>query len=75
VTEGLLVANPPYGLRLGGGVYRKLKRKLTREFSGWRWGVIECGKRGAGTLGLEGESVLEFSGGGLKLRLLSGRPA
>jgi putative N6-adenine-specific DNA methylase len=40
--SGLLVANPPYGIRIGdsGKVYGKIKRLLSGEFSGWRYGVV-----------------------------------
>lgn len=73
--SGLLVANPPYGIRLGGGVYGKLKRALRGEFRGWRWGIIECGKPGSGRLGIDSAPTLEFSGGGLGLRLIAGNPS
>ncbi|TLN14115.1 hypothetical protein FDZ71_08115, partial [bacterium] len=47
---GLLVANPPYGIRLGksGEVYGKLLKILREPFGGWRSGIIAPrGKAGA----------------------------
>lgn len=71
--SGLLVANPPYGLRLGGNAYKKLARLLTGPFFNWRWGVIECRKSGSHELRLDGHEALDFSSGGLRLRLLAGK--
>ena len=72
LPTGLLVANPPYGLRLKGGAYGDLRDMLRGDFAAWRWGIVEWRKEGAGRLGIDPGSTMDFSGGGLRLRLLEG---
>lgn len=70
--KGLLVANPPYGVRLGGRAYAHLAEALSGPFASWRWGVVECRKPHTGRLNLQGDAPLEFTGGGLPLKLVTG---
>jgi len=44
-TTGLVVLNPPYGRRIkaakgGGKLYRRIWKKLSRDFHGWKFAVI-----------------------------------
>ncbi|PLX45133.1 MAG: RNA methyltransferase [Deltaproteobacteria bacterium] len=65
---GLLVANPPYGVRLGraGEVYGKIAHLLAGSFKGWRWGVIEL-RRGKGKRLSGAAECIDFTSGGLAL--------
>lgn len=54
LSGGLVVANPPYGERIGRGddlpmLYRSLGRRLLEQFSGWQAAILT----GHGGLGLE----------------------
>ena len=72
---GLLIANPPYGERLGAdqdlaGLYTELGDVLRTRFVGWRAALFtgnpELGKR----MGLRAEKVHSFHNGPLECRLL-----
>jgi len=72
---GLLIANPPYGERLGAdedlaGLYTELGEVLRTHFVGWRAALFtgnpELGKR----MGLRAEKVHSFHNGPLECRLL-----
>ena len=74
-VEGLLVANPPYGERLGeerelAELYRQLGDCLKRSFGGWRAAVFtgnpELGKR----MGLRAHKRYRLYNGALPCRLL-----
>lgn len=72
---GLVVANPPYGERLGGdtdlpALYARLGTLLKERFAGWRAAVFtgnpELGKR----LGLRAQRMHTFYNGALECKLL-----
>ena len=74
-ASGLLIANPPYGERLGtaeelAGFYAELGEVLKTRFGGWRAALLtgnpELGKR----MGLRAEKVHSFHNGPLDCRLL-----
>ncbi len=74
-APGLLIANPPYGERLGtaeelAGFYAELGEVLKARFGGWRAALFtgnpELGKR----MGLRAEKVHSFHNGPLDCRLL-----
>ncbi|MEI2741288.1 MAG: bifunctional 23S rRNA (guanine(2069)-N(7))-methyltransferase RlmK/23S rRNA (guanine(2445)-N(2))-methyltransferase RlmL [Candidatus Competibacter sp.] len=74
-TPGLLIANPPYGERLGeqdewSSLYTQLGELLKNRFAGWRAAVFtgapELGKR----MGLRAEKTHVFHNGPLECRLL-----
>ena len=74
-ASGLLIANPPYGERLGAdedlaGFYTELGEVLRTRFVGWRAALFtgnpELGKR----MGLRAEKVHRFHNGPLECRLL-----
>ncbi|HSH71129.1 MAG TPA: hypothetical protein VK997_14505, partial [Deferrisomatales bacterium] len=74
--RGLLVANPPYGRRLGDGVaaYRALGRALRGPLRGWRWAVVVPGKEAQRALGLMASASYPFRNGGIRLRFELGEP-
>ena len=72
---GLLIANPPYGERLGerdelATLYRQIGERLKAGFGGWRAAILtgnpELGKR----MGLRAEKTHVFYNGPLECRLL-----
>ncbi len=74
-APGLLIANPPYGERLGtaeelAGFYAEFGEVLKTRFGGWRAALFtgnpELGKR----MGLRAEKVHSFHNGPLDCRLL-----
>jgi putative N6-adenine-specific DNA methylase len=73
---GLVVANPPYGKRVGEaedlpGLYRALGATLRRGFSGWRAAVILPDDAAlVKALDLPGARSLPVRNGGLRCRLL-----
>jgi putative N6-adenine-specific DNA methylase len=67
--RGLLIANPPYGIRIGDSrqVYGKIKRMLTGAFAGWRYGVVAPqGAKNALPAGADVEET-RFLNGGMEL--------
>ncbi len=73
--QGILVANPPYGRRLGRGeeACATLGRALRGPFRAWRWAVVVAGGEMERSLGLEPQAHHSFRSGGLRLRLAVGR--
>ncbi|MFP2925765.1 hypothetical protein ACLESO_11215 [Pyxidicoccus sp. 3LG] len=73
---GLVVANPPYGKRVGEaedlpGLYRALGATLRQAFSGWRAAVILPDDTAlVKALDLPGARSLPVRNGGLRCRLL-----
>ena len=73
--SGLVVANPPYGRRLGdpraaARLYRDLGRGLRAHFSGWRAAVLVPGRLDAGrALGLLVSEQFPLRNGGLPVTL------
>ena len=78
LPPGLVVLNPPYGLRLTSGsdtrsFYKRISAKLRQSFSGWRAGVILPQRSLADLFTyFHGSNQAAFEHGGLKLWLLSG---
>ncbi len=78
---GLLVANPPYGKRVGEGVdlpglYRALGATLRKGFGGWRVALLVPQDPGLiQALGLSEAQALPLRNGGLACRLLLARLA
>jgi putative N6-adenine-specific DNA methylase len=77
---GLVVANPPYGKRVGEaedlpGLYRALGHTLRQGFAGWRAAVILPDDAAlVKALGLPGARSLPVRNGGLRCRLLLAGP-
>lgn len=68
--RGLLVANLPYGERLGNpreiaSLYRGIGRTIRERFGGWRIGLLVPDAPVAGELGLEREGALRVRNGAI----------
>lgn len=66
--SGLVVLNPPYGLRLGKDLdierlYKEIGKKLSADFKGWRTGIIYPEKRLGNALNLRLSPMPLFHGG------------
>ncbi len=74
-VPGLVVANPPYGERLGDpeslvGLYQEFGNRLRREFLGWHAGVLLAQKSHAGALGLKPSARRPVFNGPIECRFL-----
>lgn len=75
VGPGLVVANPPYGRRLGDpralpALYRQLGRVLRQRFRGWRAAVVVPDPRLASAFHLDVTASHRLAHGGLTVTLL-----
>ncbi len=77
---GLVIINPPYGVRLGdvkklSALYKSLGTVLMREFSGWRVGIVTNTDKLAKATGLPFvENPMRFDHGGIKVSLYQTDP-
>ena len=74
-TKGLLVANPPYGERLGHeselpALYNLLGEKLAGQCRGWKAAVITSNPQLGRSIGLRAEKINVLYNGALKCQLL-----
>src|SRR5262249_37523816 len=72
---GLLIANPPYGQRLGNPraaaeLQRALGARLRSHFRGWRIALLLPRAVAARTLGLDAARSIPLQNGGLRVQLL-----
>ncbi|RMG13459.1 MAG: class I SAM-dependent RNA methyltransferase, partial [Deltaproteobacteria bacterium] len=76
---GLVVANPPYGGRIGRGTaasaYRALGEAMRGALAGWRLAFVTPHPRLAAATGLELRPGPTLPSGGLRLRLYTWDPA
>ena len=75
VGSGLVVANPPYGRRLGNprafpALYRQLGRVLRQRFRGWRAAVVVPDPRLASAFRIDVTASHRLAHGGLTVTLL-----
>jgi putative N6-adenine-specific DNA methylase len=75
---GLILTNPPYGHRLGGGgelkpLYAAIGQVMRERFSGWRIGLVTANPSLAKATGLKLEAGAPVPHGGLKVQLWQGR--
>lgn len=68
--SGLLVANLPYGERIGAISLREVGRTLRERFAGWRAALLLPAAAPAKELGLTPERVFALRNGALDVRLL-----
>ena len=74
---GLLIANPPYGVRVGEAnslrnLYASLGQ-LTREtFPGWRLALVSANEELERQIGIDLQTQLSTSNGGIRIRILTG---
>ena len=72
---GLVIANPPYGIRLGNeaelvSLYRRIGMVLKTEFCGWQAGLITGNPELGKTMGLRASKQYRFYNGPIPSRLL-----
>ncbi len=72
---GLVVANPPYGERLGGGsdlpgLYNRLGGTLKKHFPGWRAAVLTGNPELGKSLGLRARKIHTLFNGAIECKLL-----
>lgn len=75
LSPGLVLANPPYGERLGdseklGVLYAALGRWLRNEFAGWQAGIITGNLDLAKQMGIRARKMNTFYNGALECKLL-----
>lgn len=75
---GLVVLNPPYGVRVAANVqlaslYHRMGEALRRDYPGWRVAAIGPDKALAGRLAKGIEELTSFKTGGLQVRLWIGQ--
>ncbi|MBN1957519.1 MAG: bifunctional 23S rRNA (guanine(2069)-N(7))-methyltransferase RlmK/23S rRNA (guanine(2445)-N(2))-methyltransferase RlmL [Desulfuromonadales bacterium] len=74
-NKGLVVANPPYGERLGSeadlaGLYNQLGEKMAGHCRGWHAAVITSSKQLGRSIGLRADKINVLYNGALKCQLL-----
>jgi putative N6-adenine-specific DNA methylase len=72
---GLIIINPPYGIRLGtrkGGIElsSQILKQLEQHYKGWRFALFSPEKRGFERTKLRGDKTI-IDHGGLKLVLFT----
>ncbi len=76
---GLLIANLPYGERIGGGIipglYREIGRTLKQHFSKWRVALLVPAEAPASSLGLKPDREIPLMNGALPVKLLITNPS
>jgi putative N6-adenine-specific DNA methylase len=75
VASGLLIANPPYGVRLGErdglrDLYSRFARVHRDRFPGWDLAVLSADRRLDGQLRLPLDEAWQATNGGIRVRLL-----
>lgn len=76
--KGLVIANPPYGGRIGNkkllyGLYGSFGTVLKERFAGWRVGVVTSEAGLARAMGIKTEPGPVIDHGGIRVRLYQGR--
>ena len=75
-TPGLLIANPPYGARMGKKMnletlYRTLGDRLKRHFSGWAAGVFTADPEPVKKMGIRARKQYQLFNGPIPCKLLN----
>jgi len=75
VRTGLLIANPPYGERLGNinelaPLYNQLGQVMAQQCQGWQGGVITSEKELGRAIGLRADKINVLYNGAIKCQLL-----
>ncbi len=76
--RGLLIMNPPYGLRLGSGedpatIFHAIGRRLATAWRGWRFGIVLPDQGLTRAIGLPFDDMLRLPHGGLAIAVVRGR--
>lgn len=76
IPPGLLVLNPPYGKRIGGGghsLYKKLGAHIRKAFQGWRFAIVAPDRSQATSLNLPSLRLWNIVHGGMPVWVAFGR--
>jgi putative N6-adenine-specific DNA methylase len=76
--RGLIIANPPYGKRIGAQdelmtLYREFGDRLRKSCIGWNFGLVIADERYQKALGLQASHRLAFSNGGIRVEFMMGK--
>jgi putative N6-adenine-specific DNA methylase len=75
---GLLIANPPYGVRVGEtdalrNLYAALGRTARARCPGWTVALLSADRKLEGQVGIDFDEAFRTSNGGIPVRLVTGR--
>ena len=78
LRKGLLVLNPPYGIRLsagGAGLYERIGAHLRLNFKGWKYAVLAGSRLEAAAMGTGRVRLWSIRHGGMHITVVLGRIA
>lgn len=78
LKKGLLVLNPPYGVRLGAGgvsLYERIGAHLRLNFKGWKYAVLAGSRAEAAAMGMGRLRLWNMRHGGIPVTVVFGRVA
>lgn len=78
LKKGLLVLNPPYGVRLdtgGTGLYERIGAHLRLHFKGWKYAVLAGSRPEAASLGMGKVRLWNIRHGGMPITVVLGKVA
>ncbi len=78
LKKGLLVLNPPYGVRLeagGIGLYERIGAHLRLNFKGWKYAVLAGSRPEAASLGMGRVRLWNIRHGGMPITVVLGKVA
>jgi 23S rRNA G2445 N2-methylase RlmL len=76
LNKGLLVLNPPYGVRLGAGgtgLYERIGAHLKLNFKGWKYAVLAGSRPEAAAMGTGRVRLWNIRHGGMPITVVLGR--
>lgn len=76
LAKGLVVLNPPYGVRLGAGgvsLYEKIGAHLRLNFKGWKYAILARSRLEAAALGTGRVRLWNIRHGGMNIAAVLGR--
>ncbi len=73
-TTGLVVSNPPYGVRVNDddGLYEKIGVQLSREYAGWQCSLLVASRQAVKRSRLPLKSEVAFQNGGIDCDVMIG---
>ena len=78
LKKGLLVLNPPYGVRLdagGAGLYERIGAHLRLNFKGWKYAVLAGSRAETASLGMGRVRLWNIRHGGMPITVVLGKVA
>jgi len=76
IKEGLIVLNPPYGVRMGAGgvsLYEKIGAHLRRNFKGWKYAVLARSRLEASAMSTGRVRLWSVRHGGMNIAVALGK--